>query len=71
MRVTLKNFYSTLSQSEKEEFKVRIAQTCDVSSRAVWYWIQGQLVPRPDKRKKIEVIVHSYPGRGNATIIYR
>lgn len=70
MRVTLKNFYSSLSQSEKEEFKVRIAQTCEVTSRSVWYWIQGELVPRPDKREKIELIVRSYPGRGSAVIIY-
>lgn len=70
MKTTLKIFYSNLSQDEREDFKARLAEACKVSSRSVWYWIQGDMIPRKENREIINVVVNSFKGRRTTTIIY-
>ena len=70
MKATLNFFYANLSQDESENFKARLAEACKVSSRSVWYWIQGDMIPRKEKREIINVVVKSLKGRKAPTIIY-
>lgn len=70
MKTNLNFFYSNLNQDEKEDFKARLAEACKVSSRSVWYWIQGDMIPRKENREIINTVVKSFKGRGTTTIIY-